>query len=309
MQGQLPSAAAYALVILTWLLQRLLGRNLCLQLIQALVIYHFMCAGRAAYSAGMLGYCQVAFLCTAADSTHRQQQQHSKQLIQQPEKDAPAVLLWGCDFVPWPTPDLALSTMFTYVQGCSFDAAAAAYISARTQLQQKQQQQQQCGVVAACNADVQRCTPARGAASTDVVSTSEPLAQRSISYACLHAPGSVLSPDQMSALASICIGTGTSANAKFSADKLGGGFQNHAGAAGAYEVLVSLDACTALNGGSTADHDGCAGPRTPDHLCGKATGNAVAAAAVAVSGLLVCCTEGGVVRALSCLSEVVGSLE
>jgi hypothetical protein len=263
----------------------------------------------------MLGYCQLAFLCTATNST--QQQQHSEQPSQQPnvtpqqqqqQQDEPTVLLWGCDFVPWPTPDLGLSTLFTSVEGCSFDAAAGAYISAHTQLQQKQmqQQQQQCGVTAACNADVQRCTPARGAASAYVVSSSEPLAQRSMSYGCLHAPGSVLSPDQMSALASSCIGTGTSANAKFSADKLGGGFQNQKGAAGASEVLVSLDAC---NGGPIAG-DGGADPRTPDHLCSKATGNAVAAAAAAaaaVPGLLVCCTEGGVVRALSCLSEVVGA--
>jgi hypothetical protein len=223
------------------------------------ITFHVMPAGRAAYTAGMLGYCQVAFLCTAADSTQQQHQQQSQQLSQQPsatlppqqqqQLDVSAALLWGCDFVPWPTADLTLSTLFTAVQGCRFETANGSYVSLHTLPQQMQQQPQeqpqtQRRAASAC-AHEQRSTAAHGS-GLGGNGTSGPLqecaaAQRGAAYACLHAPEAVLSLEQLSYLTNNCMSTDASANARpWHTGR--GGSQRVNGAAGGFEVLVSLNA-------------------------------------------------------------------
>lgn len=239
----------------------------------------------------MLGYCQVAFLCTAADTQQQQQRQsvhastpQDPALQQQQQGNAAEVLLWGCDFVPWPTPDLAMSRLFEAAQRLSFDAAAGRYVTCQQQRQQQQQQQHMDRL----QVPVQRSAAVEDSCCTEMGPAT---VGSSSCYVCLHTPAAVLSQDQLTTLEA------NSSGAKPGSMQLQG-----AAAAAGCDVLVCLDARCPTTTSSPQSSS-----QTQHNSSGKVD---VASCSVgaAVSGLLVCCANGGMVRALSCLSDVVGSL-
>jgi hypothetical protein len=141
-------------------------------------------------------------------------------------------------------------------------------------------------------------TAQHGRAAPDACSSAATPADNGSCYACLHAPAAVLLQGQVCAMASSCMSclANTNAAAVATACLASTRALLYAQQAGGCDVVVCLDPCSALHPLQNSSQTRHAGHRLNVSSC-----------AAGVSGLLVSCSGSGVVHALSCLSEVVGS--